>query len=170
VEVTIHGERAMPLAIRHAESADHAPIVALVDAWWGGRRMADMLPRLFFVHFRPTTFVAEADGHLVGFVAGFRSQTHPDQAYVHFAGIDPGWRAAGLGRRLYARFFEAVAALGCREVHCVTSPLNTGSIAFHAALGFEALAGDSAADGVPFVTDYDGPGESRVRFRRRLRP
>jgi GNAT superfamily N-acetyltransferase len=160
---------AMRFAIRHAEPADHAPIVAVVDAWWGGRRMADMLPKLFFVHFRPTSFVAEADGHLVGFVAGFRSQTRPDQAYIHFVGVDPSWRGAGVGKGLYEQFFEAVAALGCSEVHCVTSPVNAGSIAFHVALGFEALAGDSEADGVPFVTDYDGPAESRVRFRKRLR-
>ncbi len=154
--------------IRHAEPADHAPIVAVVDAWWGGRRMADMLPKLFFVHFRPTSFVAEADGHLVGFVTGFRSQTHPDQAYIHFVGVDPAWRDAGLGKELYERFLEAVSALGCSEVHCVTSPMNRGSIAFHVALGFEPLAGDSEADGVPFVTNYDGPGESRVRFRKHL--
>ncbi len=130
--------------------------------------MAGMLPKLFCVHFHATSFVAEAGGYLVGFVTGFRSQTHPEQAYIHFVGIDPGWRGAGLGKALYARFFEAAAALGCSEVHCVTSSANKGSIAFHAALGFEALAGDSNADGVPFATDYDGPGESRVRFRRPL--
>jgi GNAT superfamily N-acetyltransferase len=128
---------------------------------------ADMLPKLFFVHFRPTSFVAEAKGHLVGFVAGFRSQTHPDQAYI-FVGVDPGWRAAGVGKALYERFFEAAAALGCAEAHCVTSPLNTGSIAFHSALGLEALSGDSEKNGVPFVADYGGPGESRVRLRKRL--
>jgi GNAT superfamily N-acetyltransferase len=160
---------AVPLVMRHAEPADHARIVAVVDEWWGGRRMADMLPKLFFVHFRPTSFVAEAEGHPVGFVVGFRSQTHPDHAYIHFVGVDPGWRGAGLGKKLYERFFEAVASLGCGEVHCVTSPVNEGSIAFHAALSFEALAGDSRVAGVPFVTDYDGPGESRVRFRKRLR-
>ncbi len=154
--------------IRHAEPSDHAPIVAVVDAWWGGRRMADMLPKLFFVHFRATSFVAEAGGHVVGFVAGFRSQTYPDQTYIHFVGVHPGWRGAGLGKQLYERFFEAAAALGCSEVHCVTSSANRGSIAFHAALGFEPLAGDSTIDGVPFVADYDGPGESRVRFRKPL--
>jgi GNAT superfamily N-acetyltransferase len=154
--------------IRHAEPGDHAAIVAVVDAWWGGRRMADMLPRLFFVHFRPTSFVAEADGRRVGFVVGFRSQTDPGLAYIHFVGVDPAWRGAGLGRQLYGRFFEAAAALGCSEVRCVTSPVNRGSCAFHGALGFEALPGDAEANGVAFATDYDGPGEARVRFRKRL--
>jgi predicted GNAT superfamily acetyltransferase len=44
--------------------------------------MRDMLPRLFFVHFRGTSFVAERDGELVGFLAGFLSQTEPEDAYV----------------------------------------------------------------------------------------
>ena len=130
--------------------------------------MADMLPRLFFVHFRSTSFVAEADGRPVGFVAGFRSQTDPDQGYIHFVGVDPRWRARGVARALYARFFEAVRALGSREVRCVTSPSNRGSLAFHAALGFEVLPGDAEQDGVQYVTDHDGPGESRVLLRRVL--
>ena len=37
--------------------------------------MAAMLPKLFFVHFRDTSFVAEDDGDLAGFLCGFRSQT-----------------------------------------------------------------------------------------------
>lgn len=156
--------------IRHAEPDDHAAAARVVDAWWGGRRMVDMLPRLFFVHFRPTSFVAEEDGRLVGFLAGFRSQTDPLRAYVHFVGVDPGCRGAGLGRALYERFFEAARALGAGEVHAVTSPANRSSIAFHRAMGFEVLGGDAAGEGVPFTIDYDGPGESRVRLCRRLCP
>jgi GNAT superfamily N-acetyltransferase len=158
----------MQIAIRHAEPADHGPIVAVVDAWWGGRPMADMLPRLFFVHFRPTSFVAETGGRIAGFLAGFRSQTDPAQAYVHFLGVDPTWRRSGVGRALYARFFDAACALGCREVHGVTSPLNRTSIRFHRSMGFELLPGDAEAEGVPYVTDYDGRGGSRVRLRKAL--
>ena len=160
----------MPIALRNAEPEDYPPIVRLVDTWWGGRAMASMLPRLFFTHFRPTTFVAEEDGRLVGFVAGFVSQTDPRQAYVQFVGVDPACRGHDVGRLLYERFFAAARAQGCEEVRCVTSPVNRGIIAFHLALGFEPLPGDAAQDGVPSTKDYDGPGESRVRFRRRLTP
>jgi predicted GNAT superfamily acetyltransferase len=154
--------------IRNAEPSDHAPIIAVVDEWWGGRQMADGLPKLFFVHFRDTSFVAVEDGAIRGFVTGFRSQTIPNQAYIHYVGIDPETRGSGLGRLLYPRFFEAARALGCTEVHCVTSPVNKQSIAFHQAMGFECLPGDSEVDGVPVFTDYDGKGGSRVRFRRYL--
>ena len=64
----------MTLSIRHAEPSDHRSIIAVLDEWWGGRRVADMLPKLFFIHFRPTSFVAEVGEHLAGFITGFRSQ------------------------------------------------------------------------------------------------
>lgn len=157
----------MPCTIRHAEPGDYASIIAVVDDWWGGRAMAAMLPRLFFIHFRPTSFVAEREGRVVGFVVGFRSQTHDAQAYIHFVGVDPRSRGAQVGRLLYERFFEAARRLGCAEVHCVTSPANQGSLAFHAAMGFEVLPGSPGSEGGS-VVDYDGAGESRVRLRKRI--
>ena len=57
--------------------------------------MAAMLPKLFFVHFRDTSFVAEDDAALAGFLCGFRSQTLDDEAYVHFVGVDPPPRGSG---------------------------------------------------------------------------
>lgn len=55
-------------------------MIGVVDAWWGGRQMAAMLPKLFFVHFRDTSFVAEEDGEVVAFLCGFRSQTYDEEA------------------------------------------------------------------------------------------
>ncbi len=148
------------MEIRHAEPADHARVAAVIDDWWGGRRMRDMLPRLFFTHFRDTSFVAEdEDGVLAGFLCGFLSQTYADQAYIHFVGVAPEQRGAGLARELYERFFAAARAAGRTSVHCVTSPVNTGSIAFHGRLGFEVEAE---------AEDYDGVGESRVLLRKGL--
>jgi len=159
----------MAITIRHAEPDDYRPIIAVVDAWWGGRRMAEMLPRLFFVHFRPTSFVAEAEQRVIGFLAGFRSQTHRAQAYIHFVGVDPAQRGSGVGRALYERFFAAARALGCTHVYGVTSPVNRASVAFHAAMGFEVLPGDAESAGIPYLIDYDGPRESRVQLRKRIR-
>jgi hypothetical protein len=55
--------------------------------------MADKLPRLFVEHFTDTSFAAERDATLAGFLAGFISQLRPGQACIHFAGVDPA--AAG---------------------------------------------------------------------------
>ena len=147
------------LEIRPAQPADHGRVVAVLNEWWGGRHMVDMLPRLFFVHFRDTSFVAERDGQLAGFLVGFLSQSSADEAYVHFVGVSPTERGSGLGRELYERFFAAAKAQGRAHVSCVTSPENRGSIAFHTALGFEPS---------PPQTGYDGPGEDRVVLTRSL--
>jgi len=147
----------MSAVIRYAEPRDYAGVIAVVDEWWGGRPMAAMLPKLFFVHFGDTSFVAEDDGRLVGFLCGFRSQTHDDEAYIHFVGVDPGHRAGGLGRELYERFFAAVAPR--TVVRAVTSPLNERSVAFHRALGFDIERVDE---------DYDGQGQARVLLVKHL--
>lgn len=141
----------MPVEIRHAEPRDYAAVIGVVDEWWGGRAMSAMLPKLFFVHFRDTSFVAESDGRVVAFLCGFRSQTYDDEAYIHFVGVDPRARGDGVGRALYERFFDAVAPR--RVVRAVTSPVNERSVAFHRALGFAVERVDE---------DYDGQGEARV--------
>ena len=145
-------------SVRPAEPSDYARVISVVDQWWGGRAMAAMLPKLFFIHFRDTSFVGErGGGELAGFLCGFRSQTFEDEAYVHFVGVDPEQRGSGLGRTLYACFFEAVAPR--TVVRAVTSPVNEQSLAFHRALGFEVDRVDE---------DYDGRGESRVLLVKRL--
>jgi ribosomal protein S18 acetylase RimI-like enzyme len=145
------------MLIRHAEGTDYARVIDVIDEWWGGREMAAMLPKLFFVHFRDTSFVAEDDDALAGFLCGFRSQTFDDEAYIHFVGVSPDYRAAGLGRTLYERFFAAIAPR--TTVRCVTGTVNERSIAFHEAMGF-------AVDRVD--ENYDGRGRARVLFVKTL--
>ena len=158
----------MTTTIRPLRPADYRPVVSVIDDWWGGRHMADMLPRLFFEHFTDTSFAAERDGELVGFLVGLRSQSRPGEAYIHFVGIHPAERGRGLGRQLYERFFAAVRAQGCDLVRAVTAPVNHGSIRFHQRMGFDLEPGDAEVDGVPVTTAYDGNTQDRVRFVKNL--
>jgi hypothetical protein len=54
-------------------------------------------------------------------------------------------------------------------VRAVTSPVNTGSVAFHRRMGFRLEDGDAEVGDVPVATGYDGPGQDRVRFVKDLR-
>jgi ribosomal protein S18 acetylase RimI-like enzyme len=158
----------MTTTIRPLRPSDYRPVVSVIDDWWGGRHMADMLPRLFFEHFTDTSFAAERDGDLVGFLVGLRSQSRPGEAYIHFVGVHPGERGRGLGRRLYEHFFAVVRTQGCELVRAVTSPVNQGSIRFHQRLGFDIVPGDAEVHGVPVATAYDGDTQDRVRFVKHL--
>jgi len=155
------------LRFRRPVEADHPRVLAVMEQWWGGlgdadgaRYRAALLPRLFLQHFTTTSTVAEhPDGRIAGFLVGFLSPAEPGTAYVHFVGVDPAVRRAGLGATLYRRFVDDAASAGATTVRAVTSPVNTQSIAFHAALGFDVS---------PVRADYDGPGHDRVCFTRRL--
>ncbi|GAA2632683.1 GNAT family N-acetyltransferase [Streptomyces axinellae] len=150
---------ALPYTVRAARPEDYDTLVAVVDEWWGRPASRD-LTRVFLDHFHATSLVAqEPDGSPAGFVIGFLSPSNPACAYIHFAGVAPGRRRAGLARDLYERFFARARAEGRTVVKAITSPVNTRSIAFHTALGF------TASDPLP---DYDGPGLDRVTFRMEL--
>ena len=118
--------------------------------------MAAMLPKLFFVQFNSTSFIAVDDGQILGFLIGFVSQTFPDQAYIHFLGVHPSRRGEGLGQLLYESFFARAASVGCRTARCVTAPVNRNSVAFHRRMGFSLVDSDCTVDAVPVVWTMTG--------------
>jgi ribosomal protein S18 acetylase RimI-like enzyme len=148
---------------RNIEETDYDYVIERLNNWWGGRNMADMLPRLFFIHFRDSSFVCLDGDRITGFVVGFISNVHKDTGYIHFVGVDPDYRRSQVAKALYYLFFEHCKNRGINYIKCVTSPVNTGSIAFHHSMGFKAVSYDSRGNPVP-VQNYDGPGEHRVVF------
>jgi ribosomal protein S18 acetylase RimI-like enzyme len=119
-----------------------------------------ILPRLFLDLFWSTSLVADDEtGALKGFLVGVLSPSDRSEAYIHFVGVSPVTRGSGLGRALYRTFFALAAADGREVVRALTSPVNTGSIAFHRAMGFDVTGP---------VEGHNGPGTAYVLFERRL--
>ncbi|BAQ61435.1 acetyltransferase [Geminocystis sp. NIES-3708] len=154
----------MTIIIRNLKPDDYEPIIMVVNKWWNGRQMSQMLPKLFFTHFNKTSFILEKEKKIIGFLIGFLSQTNLEEAYVHFIGIDPSFRGQGLGNLLYQNFFQIVKKFHCKQVKCVTSPVNYNSIAFHLHLGFQIETGNAIKDDISYFLNYDGHEEHRVLF------
>ncbi|WP_270182377.1 GNAT family N-acetyltransferase [Alkalihalobacillus sp. CinArs1] len=152
------------MKIRSVKSSDYYAISPLINEWWGGRQMSDMLPKLFFDHFNNTSFIAEEDGHIIGFLIEFLSQSNSDVAYIHFVGVNPVYRKNHIGKQLYNNFFNVIRENNRKVVRAVTSPVNKVSIAYHTKMGFSIENGDIEIDGVPVVSNYDGPNKDRVLF------
>ncbi|WNM29164.1 GNAT family N-acetyltransferase [Streptomyces sp. Li-HN-5-11] len=170
-------------ALRQARVSDHGTIVECVRQWWGdsrtpeqARELSLLLPRLFLQFFSTTSLVLQdgeggEDGTAIrAFLVGFYAAGNDTEAYIHFVGVDPALRGQGMARDLYTAFFERAAEAGRTEVRAITSPTNTGSIAFHRAMGFTPESGDREVGGLPVHTDYDGPGQDRVCFYRKIAP
>jgi hypothetical protein len=68
------------MEIRSVKGSDYYVISPLINEWWGGRQMSDKLPKLFFDHFKNTSFIAEKDGKIVGFLIGFLE----DKSFFNF--------------------------------------------------------------------------------------
>jgi RimJ/RimL family protein N-acetyltransferase len=68
-----------------------------------------------------------------------------------------------LAQHLFDHFVQCARRHGCKHVKAITTPSNSGSIAFHKSLGMQLL-GEPDADGVPIAPDYAGRGASRVVF------
>ena len=157
------------MRIRTLRTEDYNYIINRVNDWWGGRNMAPGLPSLFLEHFAGTSLAAEDDqGRIIGFVVGFMSPQHPDEAYIHYTGVEPAHHGRGIGSSLYEAFYEIARQNGRSRVSCITSPVNKASIAYHTRIGFEILPSSEYEEGVPVHRGHNGPGKDMVLFQKRI--
>lgn len=157
------------MLLRQLTKADFDAIHQQLTTWWRPEIRALFHP-MFLYQFGSTAFVAEIDHHIAGFVAGFRSQTNPADAYIHLVCTNPQLRRQGVARALYEFFFQTSAQLGCRRVVAITGIDNHQSVAFHTSLGFRTIGVDSEIPPVEnYVPNYSGPGEHRILMGKTLR-
>ncbi|MFD1412430.1 GNAT family N-acetyltransferase [Oceanobacillus jeddahense] len=156
------------MEIRSLQRSDYDVLIPQINDWWGGRDMAGMLPKLFFNHFKDTSFIVEEDEEIVGFLIGFLSQDKSDEAYIHFVGVHPDYRKKNIGKILYDNFLNKVKMADRKVIRCITSPVNKTSIAFHQKMGFVIEQGDKTVDGVAVKSNYDGVGNDRVLFKKKI--
>ncbi|MFD6416882.1 GNAT family N-acetyltransferase [Streptomyces sp. NPDC060194] len=135
----------MGIQITPAGITDLHQVLADHPRYWGGRDLRPLHLSTLVHEFPETCLVARAPDGIRGYLLGF--VTPAGTGYVHLVAVRDDARSTGLGRRLHAAFAEAARRQGARRLRAVTSPANTGSVAFHRRLGFDAV----------HIDDYDGP-------------
>jgi ribosomal protein S18 acetylase RimI-like enzyme len=169
--MTADGEPAPPapadLRLRRPVEADQARIVRVIDEWFGGRRVRHLVARAWFRHFAGTSWIAEGGrGEPIGFLTGYVSPEHPDEAVLHLLGVDPNHRRRGIGRALVASFLADATAHGSTKTTALAWPDEPIAIAFFRALGFRPYDGPGSQNlfGTPAIPDHESEGEDRVMF------
>jgi ribosomal protein S18 acetylase RimI-like enzyme len=138
---------------------DHDPVALLAevladnDAYWPGRDMRGIHHWVWFHQFGRYGLLAREQNRTIGYLLG--AVTTSRLGYVHVIAVRAGHRGAGVGRELWRTFARNAMAAGATELQAITSPVNTGSVAFHTRLGMSARE----------IADYAGPGQHRVLFR-----
>ncbi|PWI13999.1 GNAT family N-acetyltransferase [Streptomyces sp. Act143] len=145
---------AAPIAPAHV--TDIQQVLADHSRYWGERDLRSLHLLALVQEFGSTCLVARDDTGILGYLVGFVT---PDATgYVHLIATRDDARGTGLGRRLYDAFTEAARKQGAVRLKAITSVTNTGSVAFHRSLGFDARVQE----------DYNGPGQPMVVFTRPL--
>ena len=159
------------IELRHATEDDQPRIVGLVDEWFSGQRVRHLVGRSWFRHFGSTSWLAlDGGGRPIGFLIGYRSPDRPVEAIVHLVGVDPNHRRRGLGRTLVDAFAADAERVGVHTITAVAWPGEPPATAFFRALGFRPDDGPGSQNlfGITAYPDYDGAGEDRIVFIRRL--
>lgn len=129
------------MRVRNIQGEDYVKIHSVLNDWWAGETWLPCCQKLFFVHFQETSFIIEEDGETLGFLCGFFSQTHKEEAYVHFIGVNPKYRRRGIASTLYSYFFDVARANNCKVVKAITSPVNKNRYSFIKKSVFELRLG-----------------------------
>jgi GNAT superfamily N-acetyltransferase len=152
--------------ITHCSKADFDQIVGDVADFWGSDRTLHLHQPFLVFEFGTWAYVIRESGQVIAYLFGFPSQTEA-VGYVHLLAVRRSHRRRGLARRLHDHFVASARSAGCREIKAITTPTNSGSIAFHRGIGME-LVGVPNEEGIPVVKDYSGPGQDRIVFRKRI--
>lgn len=146
----------METQIGPARIADIHQVLADHPRFWGDRDLRSLHLLALVQEFGSTCLIARTKDGIRGYLIGF--VTPVGVGYVHLIATRDDARGSGLGRSLYAAFADAAQRQGAVRLKAITSVANTGSIAFHRTLGFDAHIED----------DYNGPGQAMVVFTRPL--
>ncbi|MGH3156203.1 MAG: GNAT family N-acetyltransferase, partial [Streptosporangiaceae bacterium] len=121
------------VTIERVRDGDLAEIMSNFERFWDEREwgyLRGLHHAMFFVEFGDTAFVARSGGaEIVGYLLGLVAPT--GDGYVHFIAVRDDARHLGLGRKLYDAFTAAAKERGATGLKAITSPENTGSLAFH---------------------------------------
>ena len=154
--------------IRNAKPQDYEKVLSVIPEWWGGRDLSSAALKIFFIHFSDTSFIAEVNDELVGFLIGFMSQSEKDVGYAHLGGVHPEFRKVGIARLLLKEFFKTCKTYNRSIVKSCTAPINKLSIDFHKHMGFMIEAGDGVIEGIPVTLNYLGKNNHKVLFKKEL--
>lgn len=136
----------------------HREVLADPSRFWGDRDVGHLHHPVWFRQLSTDALVARAhDAALLGYLLGVVT---PSVGYVHVVATRRDARSQGVGRALYGAFAATARRARCPALEAVTTPSNTGSLAFHRRLGFTG----------ELIADYAGPGEPRILLRCELSP
>jgi L-amino acid N-acyltransferase YncA len=109
----------------------------------------------------PRIWVAERDGHVIGFASGGPSQDDdaaPETGEIYTVYLEPEVVGTGVGRELFARAVQDLRRVGFERATLWVLTSNAPTRRFYEAAGWHF-------DGAEKIEDWDGHGIHEVRYQ-----
>jgi ribosomal protein S18 acetylase RimI-like enzyme len=150
----------MTIRIRDAKSSDHPDYLRLFPEL----RVDDPLPDMakWEREIRPTTFIAERDGAVVGLLFYVLMK---EIGFVKNIISDPALRRQGIGRALMTEAFARFRAAGCRTCVLNVFPDNEAAIALYESFGLSRVHTSHAVKVKWDLVASRAPSTSTLRTR-----
>lgn len=162
----------MSLVIRKAREDEFLDIYRFVCSCGVLETYGEHFYRIVIRYFGDTSYVAERDGRILGFMWGFLSQSRPDTFFLWQIGVDPSTRGEGIGARILEVAEAELAEHGCRRIELTIDPSNRPSQRLFEKRGYSNISDGEGrtieVEGVPAVFDYYRPGGHFSLFEKRL--
>jgi ribosomal protein S18 acetylase RimI-like enzyme len=159
------------LNIRNVKERDFTRIAELAQKCKPMATERNSIYHLFTKFFSSTSFVAEKNQRIIGFLLGFISQDNPKEAYIHLLCVHPRYRGEGIASKLLGEFIETVKKKNIRRISLITKPINKKAISFYRKHGFKDYKGPQTRKigDVNVFKDYNGEREDMVLFEKSLK-
>lgn len=156
--------------IRNVKEGDFIKIAELARKCKPMATERNSIYHLFTKFFSSTSFVAEENHRIIGFLLGFISQDNPKEAYIHLLCVHPRFRGDSIASKLLREFIETVKRKNIRRISLITKPINKRAISFYKKHGFKDYKGPQTEKigDVNVFKDYNGKGEDMILFEKYL--
>jgi len=156
------------LKIRNVREEDFIKIAELARKCNPMATERNSIYHIFTKFFSGTSFVAEENQRIIGFLLGFLSQDNPEEAYIHLLCVHPNFRRNSIASNLLEKFINGVKKKKIRRISLITKPINKRAISFYEKHGFKNYkrAGTYKIGDINVFKDYNGKGEDMVLFEK----
>jgi predicted GNAT superfamily acetyltransferase len=158
------------LLVRNAFPGDFVEVTNKSKEWADLVIERESIYHIMVDQFRNTCFIAEDRGEMIGYLLGLRSQTRPEEAYIHLVQVAPRLRGNGIGRRLFKQFQSVVKDMGCTKIVAVSKPENNFCNSYHKSMGFSIVENANTIEigDVKAIKDFNGPGKHMVLWNKNI--
>jgi L-2,4-diaminobutyric acid acetyltransferase len=160
------------MKVRRAKESEFLDVYRFVCGCAPLERYYEHFYKIMLRYFGNSSFIAEDDGAMVGFVMLLPSGAQEGTYFLWQIGVSAAMQGLGLGKMLLHWAEEEVKKLGGRRIEVTVDPENSPSRRIFEAMGYENISRKEGktvvVNGNEAVKDYYKPGRHFMLYEKQI--